>query len=73
MLVHRMDGKENDMFITRKRLEEIKSDTRWEYETKLERERQFRDLQNEIWELRRRIDKLEGKTNPVPEVVYTEG
>lgn len=72
MLVHRMDGKENDMFITRKRLEEIKSDTRWEYETKLERERQFRDLQNEIWELRRRIDKLEGKTNPVPEATCTK-
>lgn len=72
MLVHRMDGKENDMFITRKRLEEIKSNTRWEYETKLERERQFRDLQNEIWEMRRRLDKLEGKTNPVPEATCTK-
>lgn len=60
------------MFITRKRLEEIKSNTRWEYETKLERERQFRDLQNEIWEMRRRLDKLEGKTNPVPEATCTK-
>lgn len=62
------------MFITRKRLEEIKSATRWEYESKLNREREISDIHQEIWELRRRLDKLEGKTNPVPEeVVYTKG
>lgn len=61
------------MFITRKRLEEIKSGVRWEYESKLNREREISDIHQEIWELRRRLDKLEGKTNPVPEVVYTKG
>lgn len=61
------------MFITRKKLEEIKSATRWEYESQLNREREIRDMHDEIWELRRRLDKLEGKTNPVPEVIYTEG
>lgn len=60
------------MFITRKKLEEIKSATRWEYESQLNREREIRDMHDEIWQLRRRLDKLEGKTNPVPEVVYTE-
>lgn len=61
------------MFITRKRLEEIKDHERWEFESKLNREREIRDIHDEIWALRRRLDKLEGKTNPVPEVVYTEG
>lgn len=61
------------MFITRKKLEEIKSATRWEYESQLNREREIRDIHDEIWELRRRLDKLEGKTNPVPEVICTKG
>lgn len=61
------------MFITRKRLEEIKQGARWEYERQLNREREISDMHQEIWELRRRLDTLEGKTNPVPEVVYTEG
>lgn len=60
------------MFITRKKLEEIKSATRWEYESQLNREREIRDMHDEIWQLRRRLDMLEGKTNPVPEVVCTE-
>lgn len=61
------------MFITRRRLEEIKSATRWEYERQLNREREISDIHEEIWELRRRLDKLEGKTNPVPEVLNTKG
>lgn len=61
------------MFITRKKLEEIKNTTRWEYESQLNREREIRDMHDEIWQLRRRLDALEGKTNPVPEVAYTEG
>jgi hypothetical protein len=61
------------MFITRKKLEEIKSATRWEYESQLNREREIRDMHDEIWQLRRRLDMLEGKTNPVNEVVYTKG
>lgn len=61
------------MFITRKRLEEIKAHERWEYESELNREREIRDIHDEIWELRRRLDKLEGKTNPVPEVVCIKG
>lgn len=36
-------------------------------------EREIRDIHDEIWELRRRLDKLEGKTNPVPEVLNTKG
>ena len=59
------------MFITRKKLEEIKSATRWEYESQLNREREIRDMHDEIWQLRRRLDTLEGKTNPVPEVMCT--
>ena len=61
------------MFITRKKLEEIKSATRWEYESQLNREREIRDMHDEIWQLRRRLDMLEGKTNPVPEVLNTKG
>ena len=61
------------MFITRRRLEEIKSATRWEYESQLNRDREIREIHEEIWELSCRLDKLEGKTNPVPEVVCTKG
>ena len=56
------------MFITRKRLEEIKAHERWEHERQLNREREISDIHQEIWGLRCRLDKLEGKTNPVPEV-----
>lgn len=61
------------MFITRKRLEEIKDHERWEFERKLSREREISDIHQDIWELKRRLDKLEGKTNPVPEVTCVKG
>lgn len=56
------------MFITRKRLEEIKDHERWELERKLSREREISEIHQDIWELKRRLDKLEGNTNPVSTV-----
>ena len=52
------------MFITRRRLEEIKQSTRWEREREIDREREISEMHQKIWELERRLDKLEGKTNP---------
>lgn len=59
------------MFITRKRLEEIKSETRWQHESKLNRDRELSELRIEVYELKRRLDILEGKGCSVPNVPVT--
>lgn len=53
------------MFITRKRLEEIKCSTRWETERNIDRERELSMMRTEIYEMKHRLDVLEGKCNPV--------
>ena len=54
------------MFITRKRLEQIKQSAKWETEKEITRERQISEMWQHIFELEHRLDRLEGKTNPIP-------
>lgn len=61
------------MFITRKRLEEIKAHERWEWESKVNREREISEMHQKIWELEHRLDLLEGKTPVVNEKVVNIG
>lgn len=57
------------MFITRKRLEEIKSHERWEHESRLNREREMSDMRIRLHELEYKVAMLERefgkKPNPV--------
>ena len=46
------------MFITRKRLEEIKSHERWEHERRLDREREISDIRSRLWELEDKVARL---------------
>lgn len=62
------------MFITQKRLEEIKSHERWEHENRLNREREMSDMWERVRKLEHRVALLEHelgkKPNPVnPETV----
>ena len=53
------------MFITRKRLEEIKSHERWEHESRLNREREISDIRSRLWELEDKVARLEMKMGNV--------
>lgn len=66
------------MFITRKRLEEIKAQERWEYESRLNRERDMSDMRARLYELEHKVAMLERelgkKPNPVnPETITNNG
>lgn len=52
------------MFITRNRLEEIKSHERWEHERRLNREREMSDMWERIRKLEYKVATLEKKVNP---------
>ena len=55
------------MFITRKRLEEIKSHERWEHERRLDREREISDIRSRLWELEDKVARLDtAKTISIP-------
>lgn len=47
------------MFITRKRLEEIKADERWEQERILNKEREISDMWKKIFTLEDKVKMLE--------------
>ena len=53
------------MFITRKRLEEIKAHERWEHESRLDREREISDIRSRLWELEDKVARLEMKMGNV--------
>ena len=63
------------MFITRKRLEEIKSHERWEHESRLNREREMSDMRIRLHELEYKVAMLERefgkKPNPVSHETIT--
>ena len=63
------------MFITRKRLEEIKCQERWEYESRLNREREMSDMRARLNELEYKVAMLENKFNipSTPNVTPTWG
>lgn len=51
------------MFITRRRLEEIKSHERWKREGELNREREMSELWTRLRELEHKVAMLENKFN----------
>lgn len=53
------------MFITRKRLEEIKSHERWETERHIDREREMGQIRERLYQLERKVEVLEGTATPV--------
>ena len=60
------------MFITRKRLEEIKSHERWEHESRLNREREMSDIRSRLYELEHKVAVLEIKLGKKPDHVNPE-
>ena len=63
------------MFITRKRLEEIKSHERWKREGELNREREMSEMWTRLHELEYKVAMLEDKLNipSIPTVTPTWG
>lgn len=53
------------MFITRKRLNQIKEHERHEKEREMYRDREIYDLNQRIWRLEGRITALEKNANPI--------
>lgn len=60
------------MFITRKRLEEIKCQERWEYESRLNREREMSDMRERIRKLEDKVAVLEREIGKKPDHVNPE-
>lgn len=60
------------MFITRKRLEDIKSHERWEHERRLNREREMSDMWQRLHELEYKVAKLEKATKQSTAETYSE-
>lgn len=60
------------MFITRNRLEEIKSHERWEHERRLNREREMSDMWQRIRKLEYKVAMLEREIGKKPDHVNPE-
>lgn len=60
------------MFITRKRLEDIKSHERWEHERRLNREREMSDMWQRLHELEYKVAMLERELGKKPDHVNPE-
>ena len=52
------------MFITQKRLEDIKANERWKHENRLNREREMSDMWERVRKLEYKVAMLEKKVNP---------
>ena len=51
------------MFITRKRLEEIKSDERWKREIELNKEREMTEMWTKLYELQDEVHRLRAEVD----------
>lgn len=51
------------MFITRKRLEEIKSDERWKREIELNKEREMSEMWTRLYELQDEVHRLRAEVD----------
>lgn len=60
------------MFITRNRLEEIKSHERWKQEMRLNREREMSDMWERIHKLEHKVAMLEKATKQSTAETYSE-
>lgn len=60
------------MFITRRRLEEIKSHERWKREGELNREREMSEMWTKLYKLEYKVDMLEREIGKKPDHVNPE-